>query len=59
MCRLESEKQMHMIRHSTDGIGNDLQIAGHATEVGMQTFPPFWLNQRHPVLGAENDVNVK
>lgn len=50
---------MHMIRHSTDGIGNDLQIAGHATEVGMQTFPPFWLNQRHPVLGAENDVNVK
>lgn len=56
MGGFQSHQQMHMIRHAADGFGNATQAMDRATKIFMKPWTPRGIDQRYPVLRAENNV---
>ena len=59
MRGLQSHQQMHMIGYSADTLRKPAQPRHSAAEVFVQSFPPRRVDERHSILGGENDVVVQ
>ena len=51
MRGFQSDEQMHVIGHATDGLGNSVHVLNDATEERMQPFAPCGNDQRYAILG--------
>ena len=54
-----AQQQMHMIGHSTNGFGYNLQSFRRAAKVGVKPWTPYRLYQWLLVLRPENDVDMQ
>jgi hypothetical protein len=52
----EPHQQMDMVRRAADAFRKAAQAAHDPTEIFVQAGPPFRVNQRRAVLGAEYEV---
>ena len=59
MCGPQSKQEMNMIRHATHRLRDDIQGACGATEIGMESIPPFRINEWSLMFGAEDDVEME
>jgi len=56
MRRAKADQQMHVIRDTTDALGNSIRHADDATEIGVQCAAPWWLDHKLVIFLSENDV---
>jgi len=57
--RSQSDQQMHVVCHTTDGFWNRAECARRATEKGMKPLTPIRRDERTLMFGAEDEMNVK
>lgn len=59
MGGLQTDQEMNVVRHTT----NTFRLASHAmddsTQVFVESWPPFDIDERHPILCPEYEVVVK
>ncbi len=47
---VETKENVHMIGHTTDGLGNGVGCAGHAADKSVETITPFHIDAGLAVL---------
>lgn len=55
----QADEEMDVVGDTTDGLGNSVEIADDAAEVGVEVFPPGCGDEGGAVFRAEDDVIVE
>src|SRR6185295_12044016 len=59
MSCLELQENVNVIRNAAHALGHSPLMSRGAAQVGVESVPPFWRDERPPFLGAEYDMSMK